>query len=89
MSVDLPGPARVKCYVYFTVSATHSPLVGPYPTVFNAVPNNQTVVFFSFGGFWATFGFINSPLQNIPGGYSAGAEDPAFNSGIAIWLLVS
>jgi len=45
------------------------------------------VVFFSFGGFWTTFGFLNSPIQNITGAYAAGAEDPAFNAGIAIWLV--
>jgi len=45
------------------------------------------VVFFSFGGYWTTFGFLNSPIQNITGAYAAGAESPAFNSGIAIWLV--
>jgi len=45
------------------------------------------VVFFSFGGYWATFGFINSPQQALTSAYATGAESPEFNAGIAFYLL--
>jgi len=45
------------------------------------------VVFFSFGGFWLTFGAINDVPNGATAGYATGAEDPAFNQGIAFYLL--
>lgn len=49
------------------------------------------VVFVTFGGFWIWFAILNDPSVGIAGAYGAtaaeGQTNPAFNDGIAIYLV--
>lgn len=69
---------------------THIPLVPFHQVLGNTFPS---MVFTTFGGYWIAYAISNDPAVGIAAAFSAsgsaaeGATNPAYNSGIAIYLV--